>query len=1422
MSNPTIDYTKRWSGGISDFLKENANFQVPSSFYFSRSIDYRTDPNALTLLPGPVKESGSVVTDLLKWADLVPGTLTSYYTGSSGYFYSRNSSAYWKKIVQAPNSHGNGLSYFSGDNYVYLPGDSTINRYGPISFNFSIFEGWTGTAINPSIWRDWSGGQASIASSGLTLTSTLAAGFYGVEFNKNYDLTSYSITNQLVSVGSRSLSTYEVYPVYVVSGNSGNQLFWFIDSSNNLRAYKKVATVNTIIASTTYSATTHKYFSIREQAGTIYYDYSTDGINWVPFANVANPFQITSVIIGQQIGTSAPEVATTSALFDNFTYALTNNGEQFTANFLGAQGGVPTNTASLQLLSASSQYATAADSATLSIVGNLTLEAEIDPNNLPTVGNAMTLVGKWDESTNIRSYRLDLFGVSGFFGDGSDGSLTINSPTTEAPVDSACTGTAGTQILLATNASFAAGKIIEVYQTQGTRAGQWERNTIQGYTAGTIMTGTPLLGTYTIGAQVRIIPQYTSVTINSTYTAKAWNGTVGGNLDFLANGTVSGAGTITATGKGFRGGNGTVHVNGGSATTAATGEGTVGISIAATTAANGNGGGGGGAGGGDGGSGGGGGGNALVGATGTVGQNSAGTGGVISGSADLVTATFGGGGGGGGGESNANNNLGDGGNGGVGGGKIFITAATLSMTGSITANGGAGSAASGAYQEGAGGGGGGAGGSILLKSQVATLGTLLVTATAGAGGTGTGSFVPTGGTGSVGRIHLDYLTSYTGTTNPTLDVVQDNTLVTTTTIQARLGISNDGTAFEYLTQNLPTLQPNVWNRVSVSWAAANSLASFYLNAVPIGTSTGTKTAISDNASLLYIGATKTSVVTNFLNGLVDDVRVWSNVQTAGQIFANNTAQLTGREGGLAAYYTLNSVATDLTPNANNLTLVNSPTYSTNVPFVAPTTRLDIDASSALTGQTYTLLTAISESAVDELAFTPVNDPQASIAFYVDTKGTGDWTVTIHDQQNRVIATKTILNANVPSAGVIEFIFDTPWRLVAGKMYHIHLTVSTGTSKVVTGTASNLSTAEYTTYFGFLVTDTQYHPAIQFQYQPLGGVLTGAEIIGNERYLAVWDGANYFPNYIVFPPAWHVRCFGFWREFLAIGMWRGGNIYDFDQGRIYFWDGVAPTFNFFVDVPEGQINALKGIDSDLYIFAGYRGNLLNYQGGYFSTTGNSTDQKLKKMPLLSPSDYTEVYPGAFSMWRGLLHFGLYGASNSTTAQRGTYSYGTANQYYPPSLSYDYVISTLNKGNTVSIGLVYPIGQNLIIGWQDGISFGADVINFSNDPAPSGELQLLLKDGSELWKFTTLMSARADYVPLKTGESIDVKIRQSRFDLYTLSPIDTTVGSDFCKLPISLGADKEYQVGIDLYATGSTSPTILGFGIQKNENKESQEF
>jgi hypothetical protein len=199
---------ERFVGGVADYRHESI---IPDSFYFGRSIDVRTEPHHVSILPRTIKESGTVVTDLIKWADVYNPTLDVYSYGDTGNFYKRTSSRVYSLLRTINTSHGNGLSYNPEDDFFYYTTDKTIGRYGNM------------TATTPT-FRD---------------------------------------------------------------------------------------------------------------------------------------------------------------------------------DFLGAQGGVPLNTNSLSLVAASSQYGYSADTATLSITIDIAIEAQIKPTTLPTVGNTMTLVSKWNGSGNI-------------------------------------------------------------------------------------------------------------------------------------------------------------------------------------------------------------------------------------------------------------------------------------------------------------------------------------------------------------------------------------------------------------------------------------------------------------------------------------------------------------------------------------------------------------------------------------------------------------------------------------------------------------------------------------------------------------------------------------------------------------------------------------------------------------------------------------------------------------------------------------------------------------------------------------------------------------------------------------------------------------------------------------------------------------
>lgn len=367
------------------------------------------------------------------------------------------------------------------------------------------------------------------------------------------------------------------------------------------------------------------------------------------------------------------------------------------------------------------------------------------------------------------------------YGNGSDGTITISSNTTYDGARSSCSGTSGsTSLSIGTASTFANGQVVLIHQTRGTGVGSWELNKISSGGGTTTLTLLyTLTNTYTDSgasqAQVVQLKQYSSVTVNSTYTwsAPAWDGDTGGILAFLCTGITSIAGTISGSGKGYRGGT-TRQANG---VIGQRGEGSTGGDFAESTTNQGSGGGGGGQN--SQGGGGAGGGHANSGTAGQAGSTTGGTAGSSTGNASLTTVFFGGAGGAGGMDGSFNSETSGDAAGGNGAGFIFIASPTITVTGAVQSNGANGTDkpddASFKY---GGGGGAGAGGPILIKGINVTLGSSLVTATGGAGGAdGKSNSQPSnGGAGSVGRIHIDYANSFTGTTNPTIDSSLDTTL----------------------------------------------------------------------------------------------------------------------------------------------------------------------------------------------------------------------------------------------------------------------------------------------------------------------------------------------------------------------------------------------------------------------------------------------------------------------------------------------------------------------------------------------------------------------------------------------------------------------------------------------------------------------
>ncbi len=254
------------------------------------------------------------------------------------------------------------------------------------------------------------------------------------------------------------------------------------------------------------------------------------------------------------------------------------------------------------------------------------------------------------------------------------------------------------------------------------------------------------------------VPNFANFTVanNSTLSASAWNGTVGGTIVFKTQFTlqvVAGA-SISVNGLGYGGG---ATFQAGDAPPGSGGGGSGGVVVKNGRFTNYTPGGGGGGYGSPGGNG------IYVlfngGPTGGWGGNAYGN--------EVLDALLLGSGGGGGASGDPVLRPEDGGS---GGGAIALSAARIILNGTIQANGGGGGYTSNSLfqSNGGAGGGGGSGGSVLIRTNSAALGVNNLSASGGVGGY-------LGGTGGDGRIRINFSASTTGTTSPAASFFNDNT-----------------------------------------------------------------------------------------------------------------------------------------------------------------------------------------------------------------------------------------------------------------------------------------------------------------------------------------------------------------------------------------------------------------------------------------------------------------------------------------------------------------------------------------------------------------------------------------------------------------------------------------------------------------------
>lgn len=273
-----------------------------------------------------------------------------------------------------------------------------------------------------------------------------------------------------------------------------------------------------------------------------------------------------------------------------------------------------------------------------------------------------------------------------------------------------------------------------------------------------------------------------------------------------------------------------------------------------------------------------------------------------------------------------------------------------------------------------------------------------------------------------------------------------------------------------------------------------------------------------------------------------------------------------------------------------------------------------------------------------------------------------------------------------------------------------------------------------------------------------------------------------------------------------------------SGLIAFWDGSSPTYNFYLEVPEGSPYALHTYKNVVYYYAG---------GDWYTLTSPTTlPVKIWSMPgaqreFTNSNSPIVLYPYAATVRRNIHLMAYPSASTAPDIQFGVYSWGAVDKNFPDSFGYNYVISTGSQNyttaNNLTIGMVKNFGDILHISWRDTLNggYGVDVVTNSSNPAPIAIWQDLVFDNGYVGK--PKMAGYVDaYYYLPTGATIQLGYSLDNADFVLDDNIYTSTNlwqgvDNYARFNVSennLGRFHEFQpqIIVTCDATVSTPPIV----------------
>lgn len=348
----------------------------------------------------------------------------------------------------------------------------------------------------------------------------------------------------------------------------------------------------------------------------------------------------------------------------------------------------------------------------------------------------------------------------------------------------------------------------------------------------------------------------------------------------------------------------------------------------------------------------------------------------------------------------------------------------------------------------------------------------------------------------------------------------------------------------------------------------------------------------------------------------------------------------------------------------------------------------------------------------------------------------------------------LVNAILPCSDGSTYLFGDGgkvWKRTSGGTYSLERTASpaAGSANIVgaiedqgyvyyftesrvgrwqVGTAWSGANDDWAT---FSITDASYHPAVE---QNL------VNYIGDGNYIAQIEDGVFTANALDLKTGLRVRSLGQIITELLVGTYVSDNV---NWNKIFRWNTWSESFSSNDKVPERGVNAFLETDNFVVAQCGVKGNFYIYS--------NDRLERLFKIPgSWGVGNQAEVKSGAIANYFGIPLFGLSNIANNPAAP-GIYSFGSHSPAYPTVLNREYIPSC-GSNNTV-IGAMAVVGDQVLVAWKNGSSYGVDKIDTSNKYDSSYiDTRKIMVDRSEL---TKVVKVNVCYRTLPENTDIEIK-------------------------------------------------------------------